>query len=313
MLIVVFIIQTGCASLTPTQPATPTRGAIPVQPTRTPIPSLTPTARPATASPTPSLTATAAFDSQCFQVEFIEDVTIPDGASMRPLEVFLKIWRLRNSGDCAWEGTLILAYEKGVRMRSPDEIPASLYTPDSNLTLDLGQDAWVDGRVFRVEPGQAVDIPVVLQAPLDPGFHRVYFLLFDPSGGKMEELYAVIYVREDETPGDWSGVWWQRMASFLEGDSNGLYLDQSGVDMLGFFYLPDGRLLLLQGRVSEDGQQVAGLWGEPWTDGSQFEWRRTGDDAFQGSFLSPSMPGGIWCGIPSDRSVSAGNCLLGEP
>jgi hypothetical protein len=243
----------------------------------------------------------------------VEDVTIVDGAPMRPGQIFLKIWRLENAGQCAWEGVLLLAFEKGERMRAPDEIPASLYSPGSELFLGLGERAWVDGRVYRIEPGQAVDLAVVLQAPLTSGFHRAYFLLLDPLGNKMDQLYVVVQVRDDETPGPWSGQWEHRMPSFLEENDSLLFLDQLERDLMGFFYLQDGRLLLLSGRISEDGQAAAGLWGEPWTDGSQFDWDLTQPNLFRGTFLSSSMPAGAWCGARGNLSFAEADCLLVQP
>lgn len=287
----------------------------PTLPTATPFPSQTPsptsTDIPPTQDPSPTVTNTP--DSDCFQGEFVDDVTVVDGALMHPGEVFLKIWQLENTGQCAWEGILQLAYEKGERMRSPDEIPASLFSPGSELSLSLGEPAWVDGRVYRVEPGQTVDLAVVLQAPLTSGLHRAYFQLLDPLGNRMDQLYVVIDVRDDTSPGAWTGRWEHRLPSFLEGDETQLFLDQEDRDLLGFFYLDDGRLLLLTGRVAEDGLSASGLWGEPWTEGSQFEWSLTYPDLFQGTFLSNSMPEGAWCGARGDLGSELGNCLLEQP
>ena len=252
-------------------------------------------------------------DTDCFQVEFVEDVTIQDGAPMRPGEIFLKIWRLENTGQCAWEGTLLLVFEKGVRMRSPDDTPAALYAAGSTLELALSEGEWVDGRVFQVEPGQYIDLAVVLQAPFEPGFHRAYFLLLDPFGQKMDQLYAVIQVMEEPLPGEWSGAWEHRMPSFLEDEGARLYVDQVGRELTGFFYLQDGRLLFISGLVTEDGLFASGLWGEPWTDGSQFEWSLTQPDVFQGSFLSASMPEGSWCAVRGDMDLGLEGCLLTGP
>ena len=37
-------------------------------------------------------------------MQFIADVTIPDGTVIAPNEHFIKTWRIRNSGTCAWNG-----------------------------------------------------------------------------------------------------------------------------------------------------------------------------------------------------------------
>lgn len=313
ILVVVLIVLVACKPASqapvPAETANPTAFA----PRSTAISSSSPSVTSLPPTTTASPTTAPTLDQDCFQVEFVEDVTIRDGAPMRPGEIFLKVWRLVNSGPCTWEGTLLLVFEKGERMRSPDETPATLYSAGSELDLALGEREWVESRVFQVEPGQNVNLAVVLQAPFEPGFHRAYFLLLDPFGQKMDQLYVVIEVMEEPPPGDWSGVWGHRMPSFLEDEGARLFLDQSGQDLMGFFYLQDGRLLLLSGLISEDGLFASGLWGEPWTDGSQFEWSLTQPDVFQGSFLSTSMPEGDWCAARGEMTLGPEGCLLNEP
>jgi hypothetical protein len=64
-------------------------------PTSTPVPptAVPPTAVPPTNTPIPI---------PCNQASFVTDVTIPDGSSFVAGASFVKTWRVRNSGACAW-------------------------------------------------------------------------------------------------------------------------------------------------------------------------------------------------------------------
>ena len=47
--------------------------------------------------------APAAQTAACtYRATFLGDVTIPDNAIVRPNQTFVKTWRLRNDGNCAW-------------------------------------------------------------------------------------------------------------------------------------------------------------------------------------------------------------------
>jgi len=57
------------------------------------------------ATPTVDVTATLetpAVADPCYKLLWIEDRTIPDGANLKPNEVFTKTWYVQNSGGCAW-------------------------------------------------------------------------------------------------------------------------------------------------------------------------------------------------------------------
>src|SRR5512138_2778546 len=84
--------ETVQAFLTTTaRPVTPT-----VTLTRIPINPSTPTIAPATLQPPASAT------SICDAMQFVADVTIPDGTVMTPNQAFTKTWRVKNVGTCAW-------------------------------------------------------------------------------------------------------------------------------------------------------------------------------------------------------------------
>jgi hypothetical protein len=97
-------VATFAYSLTETLSAVP-----PASPTRTQMenPS-TPTAE----TPIPSPTT-----NPCFNLLYIDDVTIEDGTQMKAGEVFTKTWRVQNIGGCAWRPGFTFRHYGGDPMR----------------------------------------------------------------------------------------------------------------------------------------------------------------------------------------------------
>lgn len=132
-----FAAQTVEALLNTT--ATPTAtSSVPATLTFTPFPTSTNTPAP-TATPT------------CPQAQFVTDVTIPDGTLMNPGQSFTKKWRIRNTGQCAWNG-YNLVFDSGDSMSGPASKPIGV-----------------------VNPGQEIDIEVNLTAPASAGNYRGYW------------------------------------------------------------------------------------------------------------------------------------------
>ena len=88
------------------------------------------------------------------------DVTVPDGSTFVPGASFTKVWRLRNSGTCAWTTGYSIVFVRGDRLGSANSI-------------QLGS---------QVEPGQVADIAVGLVAPTTPGIYRGHWMLRNPAG-----------------------------------------------------------------------------------------------------------------------------------
>lgn len=122
-------------------------------PTATVTPTLTPTALTSTATlPLPTATtAPGAID----QIEFIADVTVPDGTIYAPGETFTKIWRLRNIGNTTWTTAYALVFVSGDPMGNQGPVPLSADVP----------------------PGQTVDVSVNLVAPAQPGDYTGFWML----------------------------------------------------------------------------------------------------------------------------------------
>lgn len=131
--------QTVEALLTAVSPtATSTASGAPATLTPIPLPTNTNTPAP-TATPT------------CPQAQFVADVTIPDGSVMTPGQTFTKKWRIRNTGQCAWNG-YNLVFDSGDSMSGPASKPIGV-----------------------VNPGQEVDLEVNLTAPNTAGNYRGYW------------------------------------------------------------------------------------------------------------------------------------------
>lgn len=105
-------------------------------------------------------TATSTESTPCDRIEFVEDVTIPDGMAFSPGDTFTKTWRLRNSGSCTWTTEYTLVFQSG------DAMGAAASAPLTN----------------SVAPNETVDISVNMTAPNSPGKYRGDWKLRNASG-----------------------------------------------------------------------------------------------------------------------------------
>lgn len=90
---------------------------------------------------------------------FVRDITIPDGTVFKPGENFVKTWRLKNTGSCAWTSGYDIFFAGGDAMSAP-----------SSVQLTAG----------TVNTGQTVDVSVNLKAPTPAGTYRGNWQLRDP-------------------------------------------------------------------------------------------------------------------------------------
>jgi hypothetical protein len=108
---------------------------------------------------------------------FVTDVTVPDGTMLAPGTAFDKIWQLRNTGTCTWDGSYQLAFVGGSQLGAPDSVP-------------------VPGVV---QPGASVDITVPMVAPNAPGTYRGQWQMRSTSCGN--RFGPLIYVLINTGPG----------------------------------------------------------------------------------------------------------------
>ena len=134
---------------------------------------------------TPSLvpTATLALGTTpsgpiCDDMEFVADITIPDGTTIVAGRDFEKIWRIRNTGVCTWDDGYQLVLVSG------GSTLASETVPDKIKTL--------------VEPGQSVDLGANLTAPLAIGEYSSCYSMQNDRGAYFGTWFCVtIQVKGD--------------------------------------------------------------------------------------------------------------------
>lgn len=163
--------QIAIGTFTPTInpiPATPS----PRPPTATPQPSAT--IQFMTATPLPSLTSQV----PCNVAAFISDVTIPDGTAVAPEQSFIKTWRIKNVGSCAWSTSYNLVFASGDQLGGP-----------ASVKFPIG-----------VKPNETIDLSVTLFAPKITGPYTGYWQLSSSegdtfgTGNKNQPFYVKINV-----------------------------------------------------------------------------------------------------------------------
>jgi spore germination protein YaaH len=84
--------------------------------------------------------------SECLGATYSADVSIPDNTQLDNGEEFVKTWRVKNSGTCAWPDDTVVAFVSGSQMSAADSV-------------DVGV----------VESGAETEVSVNMKAPDDPG------------------------------------------------------------------------------------------------------------------------------------------------
>lgn len=134
-----------------------------------PVPPATAFAPPLGASPTPSATATRVPGACTNDAQFERDVTVPDGTVFAAGQTFDKVWRLRNSGTCAWGTGYQLVLVSGTAMTTNTAV-----------------------NVPATAPGATVDIKVPMTAPSSPGSYTGIWQLRAPSGAFFGARVSVV-------------------------------------------------------------------------------------------------------------------------
>jgi len=153
VLLMAFLLSACGAAATATQPP-PTQVPPPGSP-QTQVPAVPATVAPATQIPT---NVSGCTDS----ASFIEDVTVPDNTNFNKGDVIHKVWRVENTGTCAWNAQYALVFASGDQMDAPASTPLS-----------------------ATQPGKTLDIAVSLVAPSEDDSYRADFELENPSGVAM--------------------------------------------------------------------------------------------------------------------------------
>lgn len=95
------------------------------------------------------------------KAEFVEDISIADGSVLDSGASLQKIWRLKNTGECAWPEGTELVFVRGDFVAEAKSVPVAC------------------------EAGATVDVGIDLIAPSEPGRARAFFRLALPCGRKL--------------------------------------------------------------------------------------------------------------------------------
>lgn len=126
-------------------------------------------------TPPPEPTSTSEPGGCSNAMQFLADVTVPDGTVFAPDTAFVKTWRVRNTGTCDWSGYQI-AFSDGEPMGTPEQV-----IPDTPA-------------------GQEVEISLEMTAPGGPGSYTGRWQVRSPSGGVLGNLTCVIVVEGGDDP-----------------------------------------------------------------------------------------------------------------
>ncbi|MEA4909617.1 MAG: NBR1-Ig-like domain-containing protein [Anaerolineaceae bacterium] len=132
-------------------------------PTQTPQaqPETTVTAEPTPAATQQGTTTTASTPGECQdRAIFLDDVSVPDNTIFEQGAAFVKTWRVRNSGTCAWSSDYQLVFAAGD---------------------DMGGKAV---RLAAVDPGGTLDVSVNMSAPGQGGTYLGNWQFQNASGSR---------------------------------------------------------------------------------------------------------------------------------
>lgn len=160
-------VATYASSLTQTLAAAP-----PAAPTPIILQTDTPIVITATIESSPTTTA-----NPCYNLMYIDDITIPDGAQMKAGEVFTKTWKVQNIGGCAWRAGFTFRHYGGDPMRG------------NSVTL-----------TEAIQTGSIREISVQLVVPSQDGFAQSAWRMADENGLFFGDTLTVEIVVGGGTP-----------------------------------------------------------------------------------------------------------------
>ncbi len=119
----------------------------------------------AESAPTPLPTRQANCENQ---LEFLDDLTIPDGAEVLPGEKIIKQWLIKNTGSCNWNSSYSLQLISG---------------------LALGAEK-VQGLYPARQSTKAI-LEVTFRAPDNPGRYNSWWQAYDSDGNRFGDPFYV--------------------------------------------------------------------------------------------------------------------------
>ena len=166
------LLLPGCTGRDlPVTPYLPPTAAAQSTPFNFPTPVLTSSN---TSPNSPAITARPTVLPTCTRgLDFLDDLTIPDGASTRSGETLDKRWRVLNSGTCNWEASYAVKLVAGPDLGAPKE-----------------------QSLFPARGGTEAIIRMSFTAPDEPGVYRSAWQAFDPEGEAFGDAFFIEIVVE---------------------------------------------------------------------------------------------------------------------
>lgn len=149
-------LLSGCSSPQPDPTPTALQPFIPPGSSPSPTPESEP-AQEATAPPERSCTN---------QLDFVDDLSIPDGTRVSPGQTLPKRWLIENSGTCDWDSTYSLRLVSGNALSAPEQ-----------------------QALYPARQGSRVTLQITFTAPSRPGNYATTWQAFDPSGQRFGDPF----------------------------------------------------------------------------------------------------------------------------
>lgn len=232
----------------------------------------------------------------------MSDVTIPDDTVLQPGQLFIKSWRMTNSGDSTWEEGTKLMMDTTFDTDMPTVVKAIFVK--ENDWIDFTPGGW-GNRVYNVGPGTKVDLAVILRAPLLAGSYQIQFRLVNTKGEIINTPFWMRFfvtaptvtptpepptktpIQPDLPPDpdeiiptainagsenseteqelyDWSGHWMVREPFSDETVPVNAWFYQSGEELTGFIYDSNGDPIIVKGAIFDKGRTFNGEIYYPW-------------------------------------------------
>ena len=125
--------------------------------TDTPTPIVPTASLPATVT---GITSTQVAPGLCSTDASLVGETIPDGTILQPGETFTKVWQIKNMGTCTWDSSWQLVFYGGDQL-------------DGLAVYNF---------LLPTQPGQTLDMPIILRAPSVFGTYTGEWILKSPWG-----------------------------------------------------------------------------------------------------------------------------------
>ena len=170
LFITITLLASACGTAQLDQSAMSTAVALTVEAQRFPegvpvSPSPVPTVSPSPLASLPPTTATGTSIPQvatgnCTASASLVGETYPDGTIVQPGTTFTKVWHINNTGTCTWDSSWQLIFYNGDLM-------------DGLTVYNFPQPA---------QPGETVEVPVILRSPAENGTYKGEWMLKSPWG-----------------------------------------------------------------------------------------------------------------------------------